>query len=231
MILAGIQKNSFIDYPGKISCVLFVSGCNFFCPYCHNSDLAKGKIPAPVTTGEAIAFLESRQGMLEGVVITGGEPLLSPFIEDLCRILKAIGYPVKIDTNGSRPDALERLLDQHLVDFVAMDIKAPLDQYGFFCREPDITDRLKESIRLIMTAAPAYEFRTTCVSPFVDDVSIIAMARAIEGADCYALQKFNPQAVCLNPSFGQETDPALSSESMARLQSLSAAFVRRCLIR
>lgn len=231
MLLAGIQKNSFIDYPGKTSCVLFLSGCNFFCPYCHNSDLARGEMPMPLALDEAVAFLASRRGLLDGVVVSGGEPLLSPFIEDLCRTVKALGYPVKIDTNGSRPHALGRLLDLGLVDFVAMDIKAPLDQYGFFCADPDIKDRLKQSIRLILTTAPAYEFRTTCVFPFVDAAAIVAMAKTIEGAERYVLQKFNARATCLDPAFGRDTNPALSPDVMQHLQALAAGFVRHCALR
>ena len=120
MILAGIQKNSFIDFPGKISCVLFTTGCNFICPYCHNARLARGEYPERFELAEAVDFLISRRGMLEGVVITGGEPTLDRGVVDLCRAVKSLGYPVKLDTNGSRPGLLRQLLAQHLVDYIAM---------------------------------------------------------------------------------------------------------------
>ncbi|WP_155313241.1 anaerobic ribonucleoside-triphosphate reductase activating protein [Desulfosarcina ovata] len=231
MILAGFQKNSFIDYPGKISCVLFVTGCNFICPYCHNADLARGEYPERIELETVLDFLASRQGMLEGVVITGGEPSLNKRIADLCGLIKTLGYPVKLDTNGSRPDVLGRLLDEHLVDFVAMDIKAPLDRYHPFCVQPQIADRLMESIRLIMASAPAYEFRTTCVKPFVDAAAMATIAQTIQGADRYVLQPFNRRAACLDPAFNGEPDPTLLPDAMGELKVVAEPFVGHCAIR
>jgi pyruvate formate lyase activating enzyme len=231
LILAGLQKNSFIDYPGKISCVLFLTGCNFICPYCHNAELARGEYPARIDMADALGFLESRRGMLDGVVVTGGEPTLARGIVELCRRIKALGYPLKIDTNGSRPRVLGELLDRQLVDFVAMDIKAPLNRYAPFCRQADIADSLAPSIRRIMESAPAYEFRTTCAAPFVDQGAIVSIATAIEGAASYVLQSFNRRAVCLDPAFGRDTDPTIPIDSMRRLQHAAAPYVRRCSIR
>jgi len=231
MILAGLQKNSFIDFPGKISCVLFTTGCNFICPYCHNADLARGEYPERFELTEIIAFLKSRRGLLEGVVITGGEPTLEKGIVGLCRTVKALGYPVKLDTNGSRPGVLRQLITQHLVDFIAMDIKAPLKDYHPFSRDPNIHERLTTSIRTIMESAPAYEFRTTCAAPFVNETTVESIAKTIEGADCYVLQPFNRRAVCLDPEFNQRRDPTLLPELMQRLKSLAEPFVRRCMIR
>ncbi|MCB2146444.1 MAG: anaerobic ribonucleoside-triphosphate reductase activating protein [Deltaproteobacteria bacterium] len=231
MILAGLQKNSFIDFPGKISCVLFTTGCNFICPYCHNADLARGEYPARFELAQVIDFLESRRGMLEGVAITGGEPTLDSGVVDLCRAVKSLGYPVKLDTNGSRPAVLRGLLEQHLVDFIAMDIKAPLDDYHPFSRTPGIHERLTASIRLIMESAPAYEFRTTCAAPFVSETTIETIARTIEGAACYVLQPFNRRAACLDPEFNQRQDPTIFAEEMKRLMALAQPFVRRCIIR
>ena len=231
MILAGLQKNSFIDFPGRISCVLFVTGCNFVCPYCHNPDLARGDYPQRIPIETAIAFLKSRLNLLEGVTITGGEPTLNDGIFDLCREIKRLGYPLKLDTNGSRPGVLRRLLDQKLVDFVAMDLKAPLEAYQPFSKHPKIREKLGESIRLIMEAAPAYEFRTTCVAPFIDDAGIAAIATHIRGAACYVLQVFNQRAACLDPAFTHRREAALSSQTMKRLKALAAPFVNRCIIR
>ncbi len=231
MILAGLQKNSFIDFPGKISCVLFTTGCNFICPYCHNADLARGEYPERFELTEVIDFLRSRQGMLDGVAITGGEPTLDNGLFDLCRAIKSLGYPVKLDTNGSRPGVLRRLLAQHLVDFIAMDIKAPLDDYHPFCRNLQIHARLAESIRLIMESAPAYEFRTTCAAPLVTESAIKTIAKTIEGATCYVLQPFNRRAVCLDPEFNHQQDPTIFPEAMQRLKALAEPFVNRCIIR
>ncbi len=231
MILAGLQKNSFIDFPGKISCVLFVTGCNFICPYCHNADLARGEYPARFELSEVIGFLKSRRGMLEGVAITGGEPTLDKGIFDLCRAVKALGYPVKLDTNGSRPKVLRQLIAQHLVDFIAMDIKAPLNDYAPFSRNSNIHERLTTSIRIIMESAPAYEFRTTCAEPFVSETTVESIAKTIEGAARYVLQPFNNRAVCLDPEFNQRRDPTLSVDEMQRLKTLAEPFVKRCVIR
>jgi pyruvate formate lyase activating enzyme len=231
MILAGLQKNSFIDFPGKISCVLFITGCNFICPYCHNADLARGEYPARFESTAIMDFLKSRRGMLEGVAITGGEPTLDRDIFDLCRAVKALGYPVKLDTNGSRPEVLRQLIAQHLVDFIAMDIKAPLTDYAPFSRNPNIHERLTTSIRTIMESAPAYEFRTTCVAPLINETTVETIAKTIEGAACYVLQPFNNRAVCLDLEFNQRRDPAIPPEMMQRLKSLAEPFVGRCMIR
>ncbi|HSO18728.1 MAG TPA: anaerobic ribonucleoside-triphosphate reductase activating protein [Desulfosarcina sp.] len=231
MILAGLQKNSFIDYPGRISCVLFVSGCNFSCPYCHNADLARGRYPAKIESAEILDFLRRRRGMLEGVVITGGEPTLDDGLAGLCASVKSLGYPVKLDTNGSRPEVLGRLLEGRLIDFIAMDVKAPLDAYGPFCRLPHIRDALGKSIRLIMDRAPAYEFRTTCAAPFADEAAIAAIAATIRGAASYVLQAFNPRAACLDPDFNRRTNPSLDTQSMQRLQRLAEPHVLRCTLR
>ncbi|BBO75033.1 anaerobic ribonucleoside-triphosphate reductase activating protein [Desulfosarcina widdelii] len=231
MLMAGLQKNSFIDYPGKISCVLFTTGCNFVCPYCHNADLARGEYPQRLGLDEITAFLRSRRGMLEGVVITGGEPTLHDWVVDLCKAIKSLNYPVKLDTNGSRPDVLDRLFQKELIDFVAMDIKAPLEVYGPFCRTPRIHETLTESIQLIMGSAPDYEFRTTCAAPFATRETIEAIARTIEGARCYVLQRFNRRAACLDPEFNRRQDPTIYEDEMKRFQTLAKPFVQRCIIR
>ena len=231
MILAGLQKNSFIDFPGKISCVLFTTGCNFICPYCHNADLARGEYPERFELTEVIDFLRSRQGMLDGVAITGGEPTLDKGLFDLCQAIKSLEYPVKLDTNGSRPGALRRLLAQHLVDFIAMDIKAPLNAYHPFSRNLQIHARLTESIRLIMESAPAYEFRTTCAAPLVNAAAIAAIAETITGADCYVLQTFNRRAACLDPEFNHRQDPTIFVEELQQFKALAEPFVKRCMIR
>ena len=232
MILAGLQKNSFIDYPGKIACVLFTTGCNFTCPYCHNPALARGEYPMRIEPETIMAFLQSRKGMLEGVTITGGEPTLHRGdLPDLCKAIKAMGYPVKMDTNGSRPEVLEALLHRHLVDFVAMDIKAPLGAYGPFCPDPDVGKRLSESIRLIRSFAPSYEFRTTCVAPFIDSKAVVAISETIKGAERYVLQPFNSRGVCLDPEFGRRHDPAVDGETMEKWKALILPNVQNCTIR
>ena len=231
MLIAGLLKHSFIDYPGKICCVLFTTGCNFVCPYCHNADLARGEYPERIDLPQIIDFLHSRQRLLEGVTITGGEPTLHSGIVDLCQTVKSMGLALKLDTNGSRPQTLQRLIENQLVDFVAMDIKAPLDAYGPFSPHPRIQEQLMESIRLVMRFAPAYEFRTTCAGPFAAPNAIAAIARTIRGAQWYALQTFNRQAQCLDPAFSRRQDASPTSTHMQRLQAVAAPFVQRCIIR
>jgi pyruvate formate lyase activating enzyme len=231
MILAGFQKNSFIDFPGKIGCVLFTTGCNFACPYCHNADLARGEYPARIESSAVMDFLKSRRGLLDGVVISGGEPTLNPGLFDLCRAVKSLGYPVKLDTNGSRPEIIRQLLRRHLVDFIAMDIKAPLNEYHPFSPDPEIPGKLKKSVRLIMDAAPAYEFRTTCAAPFVNAKAIRTIAESIAGAACYVLQSLNRNAVCLDPVFNTGSPPGLFEEELHKVKTLISSRVQRILIR
>ena len=231
MILAGLQKNSFIDYPGRISCVLFTTGCNFICPYCHNAELARGEYPMKIEPAEVLDFLRARQGMLEGVVITGGEPTLNDGLANICASIKSLGYPVKLDTNGSRPEVLQQLLEKRLIDFIAMDIKAPLNAYAPYTRHPGIGESLRASIHLIMDRAPAYEFRTTCAAPLVDAPAVASIAATIRGAACYTLQIFNPRADCLNPEFSRRENAYLPRETLQRLKRVAEPYVQRCIIR
>jgi pyruvate formate lyase activating enzyme len=232
MHIGGLQKNSLIDFPGKISCVLFLTGCNFTCPYCHNPDLVHNQNGAsPFATAEQMdRFLDSRRTFLDGVVISGGEPTLHPQLNGLCERIKAHGYRVKLDTNGSRPKVIRSLIDSGLVDYVAMDIKT--DPFAYWPRiqktyEPD---RILESIRIVMESAPAYEFRTTCVKPFVDPAVIETIGRLIRGADHYVLQRFR-DTVVLCPEFFHNFSPAFTDSEMQQLQAAAAPYVQRCSIR
>ncbi len=232
MIFGGVQRNSFIDYPGKISCVLFVTGCNFDCPYCHNPDLVRGGAACPnrLSEEDVCCFLEKRRGFLDGVVISGGEPTLYEDLAHICRKIKRMGYPVKLDTNGSRPHVLKRLLNDGLVDYVAMDIKSdPLAYSPLIAKEEDSRGIL-ESVRVIMESAPAHEFRTTCVKPIVDIEIILNIARIIRGAMLYALQRFNHTSV-LHPSFFHEIGAECEEEELIRMKDVAAPWVQKCIIR
>ncbi|MFZ0131729.1 MAG: anaerobic ribonucleoside-triphosphate reductase activating protein [Desulfobacterales bacterium] len=232
MIIGGLQKNSFIDFPGRIGCVLFSSGCNFHCPYCHNPELAHG-LPAaepPHTLEQFYAFLAARRSFLEGVVISGGEPTLQADLAAVCRAVKDLGFEVKLDTNGSRPRVLQRLLAEGLIDYVAMDIKADPSRYAPVFLADDVQAAIRESIGIVMTSAPAYEFRTTCVRPIIDEDVIAAIAHLIEGADRYVLQSFQNQRL-LDPAFFQPAEPAITGAQMRRLQAVAQKRVGHCLIR
>jgi pyruvate formate lyase activating enzyme len=232
MIIGGVQKISLIDFPGRIGCVLFMSGCNFHCPYCHNPELARG-LPAdepPFTPKQFYAFLEARRSLLDGVVISGGEPTLQADLPALCAAVKNLGFPVKLDTNGSRPHVLRHLMAEGLVDYVAMDIKTDPRRYAPVFQSKDGQETLQESIRIIMASAPAYEFRTTCAKPIIDEAVIAAIARSIEGADRYVLQPFQNQRL-LTPSFFQPTEPAFTSSQMHRMKAVAQRWVKHCTIR
>ncbi|MFP4036222.1 MAG: anaerobic ribonucleoside-triphosphate reductase activating protein [Desulfobacteraceae bacterium] len=232
MVIGGIQKSSLIDYPGKVSCVLFLSGCNFRCPYCHNPELVTDTPPADdgVTPGEALEFLRTRRDFLDGVVITGGEPTLAGDLPELCENIRRMDLSVKLDTNGSRPKAVRTLLEAGFVDYVAMDIKTDPCLYGktpgLRCRPEEIL----ESVSLIMSSAPDYEFRTTCVRPLVDDEVIKKTAGIIKGARRYALQHFQGEKL-LDPAFFAGTDPSYDQDGMERLREAAAPWVKECLIR
>jgi pyruvate formate lyase activating enzyme len=232
MKFGGIQKNSFVDYPGKLSCVIFLSGCNFNCPYCHNPSLVKGSAECPASLrGDGLyGFLESRKDFLDGVVISGGEPTLQKNLIKLCETIKGLGYSVKLDTNGSRPRDLKHLIDSGLVDYIAMDIKTDPENYNPLIGENcDPTD-LFSSINTIMGSAPDYEFRTTCVKGFVDKSIIEKIAGIIKGANLYALQSFH-SADMLNPEFFQDSSPAYNEMEMAEFKNAAEPFVKECVIR
>ncbi len=232
MVIGGLQKHSLIDYPGKMSCVLFLAGCNFDCPYCHNPDLARGcpSCETCLSKEYVFDFLERRRGLLDAVVVSGGEPTLSPDLAQVCERIRGMGYPVKLDTNGSRPAVLKGLLDRGLVDYVAMDIKTSPLHYGLLARESCTPSEILASIRLIMDRCEAYEFRTTCVRPLVSDKIIESIAKTVQGAQRYVLQRFHPAEV-LHPEFFEEKNPAFDYTDLLRFQNLADPWVEECLVR
>lgn len=193
MKIGGFQKVSLIDYPGKISAVVFTQGCNFRCPFCHNPELVDperfaNRIPEP----DILAFLEKRKGRLDAVVITGGEPTLQSELIPFTIHLKAMGYLIKLDTNGALPDVLENMLGRRLIDYLAMDIKAPLERYGEITKTNTDVERIRRSISLIMGSGVDYEFRTTAVRSLLGLQELEAIGRLIPGAKRFVLQKFVP---------------------------------------
>jgi len=221
-----------IDYPGKVSCVLFTTGCNFTCPYCHNPELAcnQGGHLSPLEENKILNFLERRKRLLEGVVITGGEPTLHSGLGTFCEKVKNLGYPIKLDTNGSRPNDLQRLIGKSLVDYIAMDVKTEFSRYAPEICSADLTRDLTSCIDSILSSDLPHEFRTTCLSPFVDTDIIGHIAKCIEGADLYALQPFKNGRV-LNPDYIREKTALCSEKDLLRFQSIAAPFVKRCIIR
>jgi pyruvate formate lyase activating enzyme len=232
MILGGLQKTSLIDYPGKLSCVLFFSGCNFDCPYCHNPQLARGCRVGPPSRVEnqLYRFLKNRRTVLDGVVISGGEPTVQEDLFSTCLKLKQMGYPVKLDTNGSRPDVIRQLLDQNLVDYIAMDIKTDPQKYSPVINRSQDARRILSSIHIIMDYAPDYEFRTTCIKPLVSESVINNIGRHIKGAKRYALQHFNNVNV-LHPEYFLKIGQPHREDDLLRLKAVADPWVADCFIR
>ncbi len=225
MYIAGLQKHSLIDYPGKIACVVFFAGCNFRCPYCHNADLVRGRAVDPMDLDRFWRFLEKRRGFLDGVVISGGEPTLQEEISAFCRRIREMGFSIKLDTNGSKPDVVAKLLGEGVLDCIAMDIKTDPKQYVSMGLFPNgDVDCIFESIECIKTSGIAYEFRTTCVAPFVTDETFPAMLASIAGADRYVLQPFVNRNV-LDPVWIERHARALSGEEMGRLAEMALGSV------
>ena len=167
-----------LDFPGRVACTVFLGGCNFRCPFCHNSELLDGKCEPVMEKEELLQFLQKRKGILDGVCITGGEPTLQPDLADMLREIKALGYPVKLDTNGYRPEVLETLVKEGLVDYVAMDIKNGPEAYGETSgvKKMDLS-RIEKSIRFLAGGAVDYEFRTTVVAELHNEASITQMGK------------------------------------------------------
>jgi pyruvate formate lyase activating enzyme len=232
MVLGGLQKNSLIDYPKKVSCVLFFSGCNFNCPYCHNPELAKRPLTGQLTLDvkNLFTFLRKRTVFLDGVVISGGEPTLQKDLRSLCEKIKAMGYSVKLDTNGSQPHMIQKLIDEGLVDYIAMDIKTDPDQYAPIIFREDLSKPLMASIQIIMESKVPYEFRTTCVKPLVDLDVIERIAGIIKGARRYVLQQCRVTKV-LNPEFFAQKGACCSEHELMDMESVAAPWVEQCAIR
>ena len=189
--ISGIQKLTLLDYPEHTACTLFVPGCNFKCPFCHNSELLGAGVEF-YDENEIFAFLHKRRGVLEGVCVTGGEPTVYSDLDRLLGKIKELGYLVKLDTNGYRPDEIEKLLNAGLVDYIAMDIKNSPERYAETAGLPRTFDiaPIERSIDIIMHSGEAYEFRTTVAAELFDEDSIAGAAKMIAGADRYFLQKF-----------------------------------------
>jgi len=225
----GLQKNSLIDYPGKISCVIFVSGCNFDCPYCHNPDLV-AESPSHYSEEHILEFLEHQRGWLDGVVISGGEPTLQKDIVLFCKKVRTMAYPVKLDTNGSKPHVLESLIAAGLLDYISMDIKTDPYHYAPIITKKCNPDTILSSIRTIMDSEIPYEFRTTCVKPLIDERIMDKITRLIQGATRYILQRFQKDVV-LHPEFFKQNDYKIDEEELMRLRSIAEARVEECIVR
>ena len=191
MNIQGLQKMTLLDFPGRVACTVFLSGCDFRCPFCHNGELLDGTAETLMTDRELLAFLEKRKGLLDGVAFTGGEPTLQPDLPALMAEIRAMGFAVKLDTNGNHPDALRRILGEGLVDYVAMDVKNSPERYGETIGIPGFdVSNIEKSLTLLKMSGVDYELRTTVVKEFHDEDSFRAIGPWIAGAKRYFLQCF-----------------------------------------
>ena len=228
MNIQGLQKLTLLDYPGKMACVIFTAGCNMRCPFCHNSRLViNPEKESELSVDEVLSFLKKRQGILDGVVITGGEPLLQSDIKELIIRIRELGYPVKIDTNGTFPDRLKELVNEGLVDYVAMDIKNSPELYGETVGISgfDIS-KIKESIAFLLENKVEYEFRTTVVREFHSVFGMENLGKLIKGAKRHYIQSFVDSGETI--SFGLSAVP---KEEMESMRNIMLRYVDSCELR
>ena len=224
----GFQKLTLLDYPGKVACTLFTAGCNLRCPFCHNASLVT-HIEEGFSYDEAeiLDFLRKRQGVLEGVCITGGEPLLQNGVTDFIKKIKELGYSVKLDTNGSFPEKLTMLAESKLIDYVAMDIKNCKEKYVLTAGITDLhIGNIEKSVEFLLSGKIPYEFRTTVVSQFHTPQDIEEIAKWIKGADKYFLQNFVDSGDLIADGLC-----AVSPETMQNMRAKAAKFIPNAAIR
>ena len=199
MEFQGINKLSLLDYPGKVAAILYIDKCNFRCEYCHNwTTLIACDDNEDLIFNDILSFLKKRVGILDGVVISGGEPTLMPNLEEKIRAIKELGYSVKLDTNGTHPEVVEKLVAERLIDYVAMDIKSSLDEYYRFCKNEELISDVKKTIDYLKQNKVDYEFRTTLISEYHNDDIIKKIADLLKGSKRLFLQQFKESEGVIN---------------------------------
>lgn len=239
MIIGGLEKLTLLDFPDNLATIVFTQGCNFRCHYCYNPMLVwpREEISSPdgknikkghplIKEEDLFLFLKERQGKIDGVVISGGEPTLHKDLPEFIKKIKDLGYLVKLDTNGTNPQMLGNLIDKKLIDYVAMDIKAPLEKYEEVVGVKLNLENLQKSVKMILSGSIAYEFRSTLVPEFHGSEDIKKMGELIKGARVWYLQKFESEADLVNPEFrGKKT---FKDQELKDLALLGSKFVENC---
>ena len=228
MEIHGFNKTTLLDYPGHVAATVFTGGCNFRCPFCHNADLVLNPKSQPrVSEEEVLSHLKKRRGILEGVCITGGEPTLQPDLPDFIREIRHLGYLVKLDTNGYRPEVLIRLLGEDMLDYVAMDVKASPDNYGKATGYTELDfARIEESIALLKNCRIPYEFRTTVVQGLHTVQEFDTIGRLLEGSRVYYLQAFRESENVMQEGFG-----AFPEEIMQEIREKAGKYIDKVELR
>jgi pyruvate formate lyase activating enzyme len=228
MIIKGLQKFTLIDYPGKLACALFTFGCNFRCPYCQNPELIIDDGKKPISEAWILNFLYQRRGFLDGVCITGGEPSIQPDLLEFLHEVKRIGYSIKIDTNGSNPDLLKKAIKEGIIDYIAMDVKAPLEKYSEVVRANVEKEKIKESVRIIKSLAPNYEFRTTVIPGLLSKEDFRKIGVWLKDVEKFYLQQFQGKKT-LDKSF--EGRAPLEKKELMKIKKILSEYVKFCGVR
>ena len=227
MKIFGLQKMTLLDFPGKVACTVFLGGCDLRCPFCHNAELIDGTAKPVMDEEEFLSFLKKRQGLLDGVAITGGEPCLYKDLPELVKKIRELGFMVKLDSNGYHPQLLKQILDEKLIDYAAMDIKNSPEKYAVTCGVESVDmNTIRTSINLLMESGIDYEFRTTVVEEFHEAADFEEMGKMIRGAKRYFLQSFTDRD---SVPFGNLHAP--SKESLEQYLSIMKKYVPDSAIR
>lgn len=239
MIIGGLEKLSLIDFPGYLSAIVFTKSCNFRCHFCYNPMLvfAEGENelknidegPSLIPEEDFFLFLKERVGKLEGLVISGGEPTLQSDLKEFIIKVKELGYKVKLDTNGTSPEKVSDLIKNNLLDYIAMDLKAPLEKYEAVIGVKTDINKIKESIDLLINGNVPYEFRSTLVPGLVNEDDILEMSKDIEGANLWYLQKFKSDIKLVNGDF--ENKESFTDKEMEYFSNIGGKFTKKCLFR
>ncbi len=229
MHVKALQQASVIEYPGRISNIVFVGGCNFRCPFCYNVDLVlRPDDLADIDVARMLRDMQERRGFVDGLVVTGGEPTLQPDLLEFLSSVKRLGLAIKLDTNGSRPDVLQQCLEQHLVDYVAMDVKTGLSHYAQAAGQHVDVQSVSKSIALLLNSSIEYEFRTTIQAQLVGLDDMQEILEAISGARCYCLQAFRPGPTV---GWGDASPPGPPIELLQSMAVMAARHVADVRIR
>jgi pyruvate formate lyase activating enzyme len=228
MIIKGLEKTTLIDYPEKVACTIFIFGCNLRCPYCHNPELVVEDSTPEIDQEEILKFLEERKDFLDGVCITGGEPTIHKNLPDFLKKIKQLGFSIKLDTNGTDPDAVEQLIKDRLIDYMAMDIKAPLEKYEKIVKAKVDLEKIKKSVEIIRNSGLDYEFRMTVPPDFFDENDFVKIGKWLKGAKRFYLQQFRGIKTLDKKFVGKKP---VSKEELERFCNVLKPFFEHCEIR
>jgi pyruvate formate lyase activating enzyme len=227
MIIKGLQKTTLIDYPEKVACTVFIFGCNFRCPYCHNPELVITDETPEIGQEKILQFLEERKDFLDGVVVTGGEPVLNKDLPEFFQKIKKLGLSIKLDTNGTNPEMVEQLIKDKLIDYIAMDIKAPIGRYEEVVGASVDIEKIKKSVEIVRKSGLDYEFRMTVPPDNFTEKDFVSIGEWLKGSKKFYLQQFKGIKTLDKKLIGK----TVSREEMEKFCSILKPFFDKCEIR